>query len=219
MRPLLTAVAVALSLTLPVPVLGSHRFSDVPTSATYHDAVSWLAARSISLGCGAGLYCPEELVTRGQMALFMHRLGGALTPTVVATHEIRTEALMLENRPVICVTPADYVPPYPQWAIVRGHVSISMAIVTGAYATYVASVTHQWDGGAWSPLPEVFGMTQGIPVGRENPMAVTHTMLFELAPGRAYRFGIVLGRMSPYAGTGQPAGYRCSVHAEIRNRN
>lgn len=51
-------------------------FSDVPTG---HWASAWikqLAAESITGGCGAGIYCPESPVTRGQMAIFIVRTFG-----------------------------------------------------------------------------------------------------------------------------------------------
>jgi hypothetical protein len=44
--------------------------------------ISWLARTGITRGCGDGIYCPDQRVTRGQMAAFLHRaLGGSLTPT------------------------------------------------------------------------------------------------------------------------------------------
>ena len=48
-------------------------FTDVPTS---HWAAKWieqLYAEGITTGCDAGLYCPEQAVTRAQMAAFLVR--------------------------------------------------------------------------------------------------------------------------------------------------
>jgi hypothetical protein len=48
-------------------------FDDVPLG---HWAVSWieqLAAEGITSGCSEGMYCPEVLVTRAQMAVFLVR--------------------------------------------------------------------------------------------------------------------------------------------------
>ncbi|HNC09906.1 MAG TPA: S-layer homology domain-containing protein, partial [Anaerolineales bacterium] len=54
------------------PAVGSATgFSDV---ATDHWAAAWikqLAAEGITGGCGAGVYCPENPVTRAQMAVFL----------------------------------------------------------------------------------------------------------------------------------------------------
>lgn len=59
-------------------------FEDVFTTETaVCPAVEWVKNRSITLGCsGTTQYCPAGNVTRAQMALFMQRLGGVLSPTV-----------------------------------------------------------------------------------------------------------------------------------------
>jgi hypothetical protein len=45
--------------------------SDVPTSHPFFRFVEALAAAGITGGCGAGAYCPDAPVTRGQMAVFL----------------------------------------------------------------------------------------------------------------------------------------------------
>lgn len=52
----------------------THVFSDVPTNAFYHDDVTWLASKGVTAGCGGGKYCPNNAVTRGSMATFLHAL-------------------------------------------------------------------------------------------------------------------------------------------------
>ena len=50
---------------------GSTGFTDVDAT---HWAAAWikqLAAESITSGCGSGIYCPENTVTRAQMAVFL----------------------------------------------------------------------------------------------------------------------------------------------------
>ncbi len=46
-------------------------FSDVPCSSPFAIWIDELAARGIAAGCGSGNYCPANLVTRGQMAVFL----------------------------------------------------------------------------------------------------------------------------------------------------
>ncbi|WP_172649484.1 S-layer homology domain-containing protein [Thiolapillus brandeum] len=56
----------------PPPASGTI-FSDVPLT---HWAASWieaLAGEGITTGCGEGNYCPDESVSRGQMAVFIQR--------------------------------------------------------------------------------------------------------------------------------------------------
>jgi len=57
----------------------SHQFADVPDSAFYHNFVDFLVDNGITSGCGGGLFCGEQPVTRGQLAVFLkklHDLGG-----------------------------------------------------------------------------------------------------------------------------------------------
>jgi S-layer homology domain len=54
-------------------VLASHQFSDVPNSNTFHAQIAWLTDNGITGGCGGGKYCPNDPVTRGQMAAFLYR--------------------------------------------------------------------------------------------------------------------------------------------------
>ena len=51
-------------------------FGDVPDDHRFVDAISWMAAEGISLGCGNGDYCPDDPVTRGQIASFFVRAFG-----------------------------------------------------------------------------------------------------------------------------------------------
>lgn len=49
-------------------------FTDVSQDAYYADAVVWMRDNKITAGCGVDKYCPNDPVSRGQMALFMQRL-------------------------------------------------------------------------------------------------------------------------------------------------
>jgi hypothetical protein len=46
-------------------------FSDVPCSSIYAAWINELSVRGITGGCGPGIYCPADPVTRGQMAVFL----------------------------------------------------------------------------------------------------------------------------------------------------
>jgi hypothetical protein len=45
--------------------------NDVPTNHPFFRFVEALAAAGVTGGCGAGSYCPDAAVTRGQMAVFL----------------------------------------------------------------------------------------------------------------------------------------------------
>lgn len=50
-------------------------FTDIAGSKFRAD-IEWLAAEGITVGCGDGRFCPDGLVTRGQMATFLVRMFG-----------------------------------------------------------------------------------------------------------------------------------------------
>lgn len=53
------------------PVPNSATFADVPTDHPFFQFVEALAASGITAGCGSGNYCPDNPLTRGQMAVFL----------------------------------------------------------------------------------------------------------------------------------------------------
>jgi hypothetical protein len=166
----------------------NHLFSDVPTAAIYHDAVSWLAARGVTLGCAAGLYCPNEFVTRAQMALFMQRLGTALTPRLVPAEG--SGAFDPDLNPVICQTIA-YMPAFPQLARIDSLVSMLPAGTPMAITTRAMVSTN--GGASWSPAT-------ASPLIVSAPGTVwfqaAHQAFMELAAGTTYHFGIGVSRQS-----------------------
>jgi hypothetical protein len=55
-------------------------FGDVPTSHPYFRAIEALAASGITGGCGSGNFCPNQNLTRGEMAAFLARALGLHFP-------------------------------------------------------------------------------------------------------------------------------------------
>ena len=49
-------------------------FTDVPAGQFYAEAVAWAKANNITTGTSAGTFSPAQVVTRAQMAAFLHRL-------------------------------------------------------------------------------------------------------------------------------------------------
>lgn len=75
-RVLLIAGALLL-LVVPMAALGIGDFEDVPDDSVFKSDIGWLASVGVTKGCNPPAntkYCPDELVTRGQIAAFMHRL-------------------------------------------------------------------------------------------------------------------------------------------------
>jgi hypothetical protein len=53
--------------------LGPYNFYDVPPSSPYYPFVYLIAKNGITAGCGTGYFCPNDPVTRAQMAVFLLR--------------------------------------------------------------------------------------------------------------------------------------------------
>jgi S-layer homology domain len=68
-------------------VRASHNFGDVPDSAFFHDFVDFLVDHNLTAGCGAGQFCPNQAVTRGQQAVFLKKFlqVGSMPQVVDAT--------------------------------------------------------------------------------------------------------------------------------------
>jgi len=62
------------------PPPGTPTFNDVPTSHPFYQYVEALAASGITSGCGGGNFCPDQPLTRGQMAVFLSRALGLSWP-------------------------------------------------------------------------------------------------------------------------------------------
>jgi hypothetical protein len=92
MRKLLLAVVIAASVTVPAVAAAEHGagFSDVPEDHPFHDDIEWLASQGITQGCDADSFCPEDDVTRGQMAAFLHRMAEGSDPEDLARANLAT---------------------------------------------------------------------------------------------------------------------------------
>ncbi|MDJ0665290.1 MAG: S-layer homology domain-containing protein [Acidimicrobiia bacterium] len=76
-RTLLLLLVGVLSIAGIAPLAASHDFTDVPDNHVFHTDIAWIAVAGITKGCnpaeGNTKYCPNDLVTRGQMAAFLDR--------------------------------------------------------------------------------------------------------------------------------------------------
>jgi hypothetical protein len=208
----LAVLSVGIILGTATVAVASHVFSDVPTSATYHAATEWLANRGITTGCAPGLYCPDEPVSRAQMALFMQRLGQALTPIVlpmVATGS----SLDLDTGPVVCAFPLYYIPSFAQLAYL--HASVS---ATGSGDYHARGVFSTNGGTTWSDAIPASNGAAVLGIAIENePWPLSSTSFAFIAPGTPYSFGIRLS--TGPSGSGFLADYNCALLVRLDNRN
>jgi hypothetical protein len=67
-----------MGMLVPVAVLAAGGTFTDDDDSIFEADIEWMAANGITLGCNPPTndhYCPDDVVTRGQMAAFMHRLG------------------------------------------------------------------------------------------------------------------------------------------------
>jgi hypothetical protein len=135
------AAAVAVVIALPVAVIAAHSFDDVPDSNQFHNAIGWMQENGITVGCNPPAntqYCPEDNVSRQQMAAFMFRLAqtqgsagiGVTDPadTVTVSGTTYVELLTLEATPTSEAT-----------VTLNGHVTLDKPTDTeGSYQVIVA---------------------------------------------------------------------------------
>jgi hypothetical protein len=80
-RRLVVAIATVMVLAMPMMTVASDRFGDVDDANPFHDAINELYAARITRGCATNprRFCPDDAVTRSQMAGFLTRGLGRLT--------------------------------------------------------------------------------------------------------------------------------------------
>ena len=62
------------------PAPATATFNDVPVNHPFFQFIEALAASGITAGCGGGNFCPNEPLTRGQMAVFLSKALGLHWP-------------------------------------------------------------------------------------------------------------------------------------------
>ena len=67
-------------LQISIPAPGTQTFGDVSSSNQYYKGIEALAASGITGGCGSGNFCPNQFVTRGEIATFFARALGLHFP-------------------------------------------------------------------------------------------------------------------------------------------
>ena len=75
----ITGAMVGYKLQVSAPP-GSPTFNDVPTNHPFFQYIEALSKSGITGGCGSGNYCPDNPVTRGQMAVFLAKALGLAFP-------------------------------------------------------------------------------------------------------------------------------------------
>ena len=89
---MILAVSAVAVLAAGVGAIAADRFGDVAPGHPHEDGIGWVADAGVTQGCEDGsVYCPDDEVTRDQMATFMHRLSGNDPDTPPSVHAARAD--------------------------------------------------------------------------------------------------------------------------------
>jgi len=184
-------------------------FTDVDDTSAFCPNVAWLKNRSITLGCRTGFYCPNESVTRLQMAAFMNRLGTALMG-----QELRVEttvgAVALDTAPVVCLTTTYAVNDFPR----RARLDLAFAGQAAGDVDFAADLVMTPDGGTTWVILTALPSRGSAAAGRWGNVA--NLAVRDLDAGQSVRFGV---RMSRVSGTADLVSARCNLSVRIGSRN
>lgn len=198
-------------------------FTDVLATDSFCPAVEWLKNRQVTTGCAATQYCPGNNVTRAQMALFMNRLGKALSPEILYKYG-HPGAFTVESAPpfgVHCITP-DSTVTVGTVAVPLNHpttavITTTLSGLADNSIAWASVVMYSSDGGVtWSQVP-TSNAHRASSAAAGLWSDVTNVAVMDLPPGLAYRFGVIAARDD--ASTGNFSDSRCQVEATIYNQN
>lgn len=213
MGPRLVRNALALALGMSaVPALAAPcaGFTDVQDTDTFCTAVEWLKNRSITLGCTSPtLYCPGDAVSRASMALFLNRLGTALTPQLTFV-EAALAAVNPDVSPTFCSTASIASTPYPRQAIVSIAFGGQSAGDLGFSARPMVSID---SGVSWSPLVSVAVRESVVGAAWTNTAT---SGIYAIPASQTVRFAVGVQRES---GTADFTQGRCHLTAGVVNAN
>jgi hypothetical protein len=187
-------------------------FTDVQDTDLFCTAVEWIRNRGVTLGCtSTTLYCPASSVTRASMALFLNRLGSALTPRLEFV-ETALGSVDPDDDAALCATAQIASAAYPRQAL------ISVAFAgqsTGdlGYATRPLVSTN--NGASWSALTAPANdIRESVAGAAWTNSAASGT--YAIPALQSVRFALGVDRQSGAAGFSQA---RCQVAANVMNAN
>lgn len=195
--PRVVGSAADMGATEYVPPLNCEGFTDVAGSSGFCASVSYIRNRSITQGCTATEYCPNNLVSRLQMAAFMQRIGQPLSGTVQMTAAAPGIVdFAASPSPVVCASDPVAASTAPRRAVLEGVFSgLAGADSFGRLRLVVSE-----DGGTtWEGLQIYYPRaTYRANQWRNVRIAAQH----DIGAGKTARYGLRLDSGSPPAVAG-----------------
>lgn len=134
------AATLAMIIGVPVAVIAAHSFIDVPDSNQFHGSISWMKENGITIGCNPPAnteFCPEDNVTREQMASFMRRLAETEASTGIGVTDPADEVTVSGTTYVELLT-LEAAATAEANVTLNGHVTLTKPLEAGSYQVIVA---------------------------------------------------------------------------------
>jgi hypothetical protein len=135
------ALAIMSIAVTPGLVLASDIFSDVPNSNAFHGPIGAIARAGITTGCGGGMYCPANDVTREQMAGFMHRGFGRAAEDSVFGLGFSTAPTTVMSLSITPGLPSTAVAGAKNFIVANGAVNLYVPTPSGCVCYYEVHLT------------------------------------------------------------------------------
>jgi len=182
-------------------------FSDVPLGG-FCTNVTWMKNRQVTLGCEDGtVYCPNQSVTRLQMALFMNRVGNTLTPDVVTIQDSGVSLDISTSAPVY-VCESAVVPAVPYTRTMLGQLTMTYAIA--AAQDVQVGIATSVNGAAYPFPPTTFSKTGA---GQHQHHFINR--LYTMPANQTHRFAIFVARVG--SAPVPIGGWQCNLQLHIVN--
>lgn len=203
-------------------------FGDVLASDTLVcPAVEWVKNRGVTLGCGTGAnYCPNDNVLRSSMALFMQRLGKALSSEVMKDHVTLFGGAALPGEAptpplILCDTGVNSsITQYPRRALLNATVSGLADVNAVAYRAFWLYST---DGGMTFQALQDAGQNLSSPRASSAPLQWSGAALayvLDLPANLPLQVRVGLRRDNVLTGTtGNFTNVNCQMTVNIINAN
>ncbi|HEX4882881.1 MAG TPA: S-layer homology domain-containing protein [Casimicrobiaceae bacterium] len=208
----LAAAALALLAAMPARAQQCDVFTDVQASDSFCNAVQWLKNRAITSGCTATAYCPNSDVTRAQMALFLNRLGVALTPLQFGTSLANTppSTTLAPNQFLpYCQTATLPAATHARRARIRGYVGI---VASGSTALQLFLV---YDPNPVGPYVNANSVALNVPSPSGHHALAWASNVVPLAAGTSYRFAIGIANPPGASGTLVLGANECVIDVSV----
>jgi hypothetical protein len=205
-------LAAAASWSPPAGAAPCAGFLDLDDSSSFCANVQWIRNRGVTLGCSIpNAYCPGDPVIRASMALFLQRLGLALTPEYLQGAQGVNEPV--DPAPVRCVVTPNIV----NWPRVVEGIGSFVTLSNPGAADYAVQFVETLDAGkTWTAVSPMHAMSV---TDQGSGTAVVLLPPRLLAAATQYQYGLRISRVAGSTTTGNPSSGTCRSRLSVSNRN